>query len=244
MLNLKLTFSNIEYEKTFSALLPLLMEKINGMDGGSLPVRLLQKVGERSEKAVLGMMNRLSGERKNDVVMFVFRNYKERFLGMLKGFLQEKCGGSLSFEDAFIVAGENGQLCLYLKDVTIDYYEMAKLVERLYGAEDGRTAAAKGAGRLMNFLGADGLILHFLGKEKNMKFIIDMLERVLVACGIHVKVADCEVMRSSHPIPSDVIEQDANTRMPQALTEELTDAIAGYIVELIDGYGTALPEDA
>jgi len=248
MLNLSMEFTNIQYEKTLSALMPMLLDRLNNMDTDSLILRLMQKIGAKSEQSILTIMSQLSVRSKSEVLAFVFRSNKAKLLDGVRAYLESNVGKTFGLSNAYMDVSENGRIRLYLEDVKMDYYELSRLLSSGTGGNPAaqptggvlRNAlgiATRSAGLLMNLgggLGGDAMIVSLLNRGENMRYVTGAMENMLHTYGIYADVTDCTAMNAAHPIPAEVIERDAIIKMSQPLLEELTDVIAYYMLDLID----------
>lgn len=248
MLNLSMEFTNIQYEKTFSAVMPVLLERLNFIPTDSLILRLIQKIGAKSEQSILAIMSQLSVTSKSEVLAFAFRSNKTKLLDSVRAYLESNMGKIFGLSNAYMDVSECGQIRLYLEDVKMDYYELSRLLASGNGGNPAvqpkggvfRRAlgvATRSAGALMNLgdgLGGDAMVVGLLNKGDNMRIVTSAMEDMLRSVGIYADVTDCTAMNAAHPIPAEVIERDAIIKMPQPLLEELTDVIAHYVLDLID----------
>ena len=254
MPNMKLAFSDIDYAKTLSALFPRLLSALEQSTSDNFAVRLLQKIGHKSERAVLDILSRLPNEQKNDIVIAAFRMERARIIKELSDALhQNEYGRHISFEDAFLMPAPNGQIECWLENVSIDYQALARRItpaasalEALPPLNDAlpssfrRTAlraagyAARATGALMNLGIGDAALSHFLKREDVADTLNKTLEAMLAKNGIFAKVRGCEFFKGEHAVPQEVISLNQSASVPAELIDTLLDVLSSYLIELID----------
>ena len=67
MLSANIKITNIDYEKTFEQVFPLLREKISSLNSKNLIIRLFQKRDDAALSVLLDIMNRLTEDSKTEM---------------------------------------------------------------------------------------------------------------------------------------------------------------------------------
>ena len=227
MLHLQITIANIRYEQTLSALFPALMEQIGRREDDSLAVQLLQKVGSRSEKAVLNIIGRLDEPIKNQLLLYALQSSRQKLAQRLRDHLHQADAG-LDFEDVSVGLDGGGQLFCCFHQVSVDYQKVAALLPDAMPKGLGFAAAATGF--LMNLGVGDSAVYAIFKNESARRAVAAALEQMLVRNGIAADVAGCEVLRDAPVMPTE------DAALSPAVLNALADAIAGYVIELIDHY--------
>jgi len=233
MLHLKLSIANIQYEQTLSALFPVLMDQLKRADSSSLPVQLLQKVGGRSEKAVISIMNRLDLQMKNQLLLHLFSSNKPQLMNGLKDFLQSS-GYGIDFSDVSLSLSAEGQFFCCFHQVSVDYQALSTLIPEITQSRKGLGFAAAATGFLLNLGVGDSALIALFKNDAARRTVAQALEQMLSRNGIVMEVADCEVLKAGANLPAQTAEE--NPVLPPAVLDALVDAIAGYVIDLIDHY--------
>ena len=68
MFDIRITIGTIGYEQTITALFPAVLEKCRGIQDPNLLLRLLLELGEDALPVLLGVMERLQGKAKQELL--------------------------------------------------------------------------------------------------------------------------------------------------------------------------------
>ena len=259
MLNAEVRIQSIDYERTFEALFPMLMEMVNGMDGESMPIRLLQKLGETSQNVVTGILRKLSPRHQDQILCQLVSAYQVELCRHMNALLAAKGLG-----EGIVVQRLQAQACedemlLTLQNVDVQYAELLKIeqiqqaigkaaessaVGQMYqmfsGSRDGAMSRMisdkvsflsrqKGTGTVMNFFRGDIEKKALHFLEK--KFLPEELGR-MVSDFLAEKGIYAEVSAIELTASGGTcVEEGAERLLSKELEFAMVDAVAAYLKE-------------
>lgn len=257
MINVSIVVSEIDYEKSFANLFPIAIKKCNEIEKPNRVIRFLQKMGNASMAAALGVMNRMTERGKGDLLCSLVNLYRGEIQATLKTFLdQNEFGKNVEFGDIFLEQDAAGRLALYGYDIKVNYSGLADnamVQDKIKGitgnivgglgskigwlkeaAADGVGFAAKAAAGL-----APGKIekigISILEKPENKKKLIAWISQILAERGVCLTLENCVFTQelNSATWSADILEKDRKV-FTEELEEELMDAVVKYLKVLLD----------
>ena len=119
MLNGTVKITNIDYETTIASLLSRISEKPD--KGESIPVRLLQKLGNDTESVLRALLNYIPDAKKGKLICELANDYEEKICSKLnEGLASRDLGQDTAIEKILFQESEEG-LTICLQNVRLDY---------------------------------------------------------------------------------------------------------------------------
>lgn len=119
MLNGTVKITNIDYETTIASLLSRISEKPD--KGESIPVRLLQKLGNDTESVLRALLNYIPDAKKGKLICELANHYEEKICSKLnEGLASRDLGQDTAIEKILFQESEEG-LTICLQNVRLDY---------------------------------------------------------------------------------------------------------------------------
>lgn len=256
MINVKIVVSEIDYEKSFANLFPIALKKCSEIEKPNMAVRFLQKMGNTSMTAALGVMNQMSEDGKGELLCALVNLYSGEIRTALKEYLSKnEFGQNVEFGGISLVQEPSGRLALYGYDIKVNYSGLAdndQVQDKIKGiagnlvsgiskiswlkdaAADGAGLAAKAAAGL-----APGKLekigISMLEKPENKKKLMAWTMQVLTEKGICITLEDCFFTQEPDSGTWSVDMQEKNSKVfPEKLEEEFVDAVVRYLKALLD----------
>lgn len=264
MLSVKITISEIGYEKSFANLFPMGMQKCRKMGNPNLAIRFLQKMGDASMTAALGILNLMNESSKGELLCGLVNLYCREILSALNGLLQkDKLGRNICIGDLYMLQDSEGRLSLIGSNIKVEYSGLMKnetvkqkigdyagnaIKKTIFGGNDTlRKVVEDTAGSVAEFaVGmapdmAEKKILDVMNKEENKNRLLHMAEQVLEERGLCVRLEDFAFAQEMFSgIQGKAVVEHAKERkfeLSPALEDELLDAVAGYLKMLLENSG-------
>ena len=147
MLNVDVTIRSIDYERTFEALFPLLMETVNNMDAENSMIRLLQRLGQTSRGVVTALLRRLFRYHQDELLCRLVNHYRVDICKQLNALIDaNEMRGCVSAGRLSVQHNRDGML-LKLGSVQVNYAELLK--DSRARQAIGASAENSGLGRLV-----------------------------------------------------------------------------------------------
>lgn len=250
MLTGTITIGKIDYEKSFRALFPILMEKLESMEDKNLAVRFLIKMGEESVTAVVGILNKMEG--KQEMFCQLINSYASEIVSKINEFLEkDEVGKHIQIAGLKLI--QNGSdMILKVERVDIDYKELVEspaIQEKINQAAGEKTrglgnifqkAAEKNAGRLasatVKVLSNDleKIGLNILQLEEVKRKILMTAEQGMEEKGIFLELVDFMLEESENSVEEiTALEQKEENFVLNDFEEKVLDAVTTYLKELI-----------
>ena len=119
MLNGTVKITNIDYETTIASLLSRISEKSD--KGESIPVRLLQKLGDDMESVLRALLNYIPDAEKGRLICELANRYEEKICSKVnEGLASRDLGENTAIEKILFQESEEG-LTICLQNVRLDY---------------------------------------------------------------------------------------------------------------------------
>lgn len=126
MLAVSIKISNIDYEKTFRQMFPMVKDKINSMESENKIIRLFQKLDDAALHILLGVMMRLPEETKNELLVQFTNTYSHKINEKLNEELVKNNLGKHLTVGCLSVIQEYDNLYLWINQVKADYKALVK----------------------------------------------------------------------------------------------------------------------
>lgn len=221
MLSVNIKVVDIEYERTFQQIFPLLKEKLGAAESKNLLIRLFQKLDDAALPVLLGIMKRLPESTKDELLAMCLNTYSGRICEMLNAELAKHpypYGKFLKIGCVSIVQ-ENEALYLWIGQVQVDYKGLVK-----------ETMTGKMGGIVSMFVGEklERLALELLFTEENKQKLIELAQDTLGEYGFYMGLADIRMMKDTEGY-EDSVEAEAHLELTEGMEEDILDALAGYL---------------
>lgn len=219
MLSASIKISNIDYEKTFRQVFPVVKDKIGSMESQNMIIRFFQKLDDAALPVLLGVMIRLPEETKNELLVQCMNAYSFKIKEKLNEELAQNAFGKYLTVGCVSVVRKNNNLHLWITQVKADYKALMK--EKLGGKLGGIVAFSP-----MEKLESMGikLLRTDAGKQKLMTLAKSTLEKY----GFVMELDDIQLMQDKEE-PVDVMEGEVRLELSDKIKTDIMDALAGYL---------------
>lgn len=210
---------NIDYEKTFRQIFPILKEKLDALESKNMIIRLFRKLDDEALPVLLGIMDSLSESTKNELLVLCLNTYSVKLSEMLnKELTKHPYGKHLNLGK---VSGIHEKEALYLRveQIEVDYKGLVR--EKLSG-KLGVFASAFVGEKL------EKMALELLWTEDSKQKLIKLAESALDEHGFVMELKDIQIIQDIQEF-KDVIEVDGQLKMTDEMEEDILDALAGYL---------------
>lgn len=256
MINVSIIVSEIDYEKSFANLFPVAIKKCNEIEKPNMAVRFLQKMGDTSMVAALGVMNQMTERGKGALLCGLVNLYKEEIQAALQAYLeQNEFGENVKFGDIFLKQDAASCLALYGYDIQVNYSGLVgnamvqdKIrnitgnvisgISKIGWLKEAAAGSAGFAAKAAAGLAPDKIEkigISILEKSENKKKLMTWTAQILSEKGICLALADCIFTQESIFEEQSIVVQEKNKKFfPEELEEELMDAVVKYLKALLD----------
>lgn len=252
MLTARIKIAKIDYNSTFHNFFPKIMEMLSENKKGSLGVKLLLKLGETSETAVIGILDRLDEIKKQEIICGVVARFSADIVRKLNEKLSEHEIGQCITVGSILAQRKSDGLWLTAENISVNYNRLAsnqtvkdKINQTVSSAAEKKAGLLGGAAKAIVGNNADKLVrtvaviapnkaestvLKYLNDEKNKQFILSAAEKALVEKGVIAEIADINISSAE-----DIIESVSDNNIVISDREnDIIDAVAAYLKELIE----------
>lgn len=233
MLSANIKITNIDYEKTFEQVFPLLREKISSMDSKNLIIRLFQKLDDAALPVMLGIMNRLPEDSKTEMMVLCLNTYSVKIKEKLNEELAKHSIGKYMRVGCVSIVQQDNALYLWIGQIQMDYKGLVK--EKLSGKLGG--IAAFLAGEKL-----EKMALELLWTEESKQKLLEAARNVIEKYGFAIELADVQLMQDKTEIV-DAIETAVHLHLTEKMETDILDALAGYLKESVMGQSPVLSEE-
>lgn len=221
MLSVNIKIVNIEYEKTFQQIFPVLKEKLGSIESENMIIRLFQKLDDSALPVLLGIMNRLPESTKNELLAICLNTYSGKLCEKLNEELFKHPYGKFLKTGRISITQEREALYLWIGQVQVDYKGIVK--EKMTGKLGGIASVFAGE-RL------EKLALEFLWTEESKKKLIELAQTTVEKYGFAMGLADIQMMQDREEYV-DFIEAEEHLKLTDRMETDILDALAGYLKE-------------
>lgn len=263
MINARIMIREIDYEKSFANLFPVVLEKCRKLESPNLAIRFLLKMGDASMEAALGILNRMNEKSKGELLCGLVNLYGRELQSALNAFLQkDELGRNIRIGDIYMARTPKGKLVLVGENIKIDYGNLLKndtvkqkigdfagkaIKKTVFGGSDTlRKVVEETAGSVAEFaVGvapdmAEKKALSVISQKENKSRLLDMAKQALEGKGLWVHLEDFNFGQEAlSGMQGEMIAKNAKERrfeLSPALEDELLDAVAGYLKFLTNTY--------
>lgn len=239
MLLARIKISNINYEKTFRAIFPLVKEKVAAMESKNMMIRLFQKLDDAALPVLLGVMCRLPEKTKNELLVHCINTYAIILRDKLNEELKNDTWGRLFLVGDMRLVCQDNDFFLGIDKIEVDYkslLEIDAVNEKLNGFFGKFAGVVKTGTKMAVTLAPDALEkkgLEILWKEENKQKLMAIAKRTLDMYGIVMSLDDIQLMQDKEET-TDAVGGEMHLNLTGKMEEDLLDALAGYLIRKID----------
>lgn len=234
MLSVSIKISNIDYEKTFQQIFPMVKEKIDSMESKNMIFRLFQKLDDAAQPVLLGVMYHLPEETKDRLLVHCLNAYAPKLCEKLNEELKSDAWGSHFSVGSLWITHQDNEFFLQISQIDADYkalLEMDAVNEKINGMLGKAAGFAKIGVRLAVTLAQDALEkkgLEVLWKEENKQKLMTIAKNTLDKYGFAMELNDIQIMQE---IAENVntIDGESHLVLTEKMENEILDALAGYL---------------
>ncbi len=219
MISVNIKVVNIEYEKTFQQVFPLLKEKLSMMQSKNLLIRLFQKLDDAALPVLLGIMERLPEGTKDELLAMCLNTYSGRICEMLNAELAKHPYGKFLKIGWVSIVQEREARYLRIGQIQVDYKGLVK--EKVTG-KMGQVASLLVGEKL------EKLALELLWTEESRQKLIELAQDALGKYGFAMGLADIQMMKDTEEY-GDFSEEEAHLKLTDGMETDILDALAGYL---------------
>ena len=245
MFDIRITIGTIGYEQTITALVPAVLEMCRGIQDPNLLLRLLLELGEDALPVLLGVMERLQGKAKQELLCQCMNAYQTVLTEKLNEYLRtDAWGKSFVIRNVYIEHTGKG-LELAGKGVSVDLRALAeseKAREKIYEA----AAVFAGSGSIGRILGScagsmlkqaakavpeetEKLGLKLLQREDVKNKLMALAQTALEKRGLDLELKSLSFLAACDTDGTQCSGEVSGVRITPELEEELIKALAGYL---------------
>ncbi len=219
MISVNIKVVDIEYERTFQQIFPILKEKLNAAESKNPLIRLFQKLDNAALPVLLGIMKRLPESTKDELLAMCLNTYSGRICEMLNtGLAKHPYGKFLKIGWVSIIQ-EREALYLWIGRIQVDYKGLVK--EKVTGRMGGIASMLVGEN-------LEKLALKLLWTEESKQKLIELAQDTLGKYGFDMGLADIQMMKDTEEC-EDSVETEAYLALTDEMEEDILDALAGYL---------------
>lgn len=250
MLNGIVKITNINYEAAIASLLSRISEKSD--KGDSLPVRLLQKLGDDTENVLRALLNYIPDAKKGKLICELANHYEEKICSKLnEGLASRDLGQDTAIEKILFQESEEG-LTICLQNVRLDYQALLgnEAVQKKMGDTVEQYVNQSSLGRIPGLAGflkekADAAAraavhlapemiekkaLELVNASGNKEKLSGLLENSLKKQGLMMDIAEIEVYKADACSEEAADESEEQSSI---LSEEMEELLLNAAAELL-----------
>ncbi len=219
MISVNIKVVDIEYERTFQQIFPILKEKLGAVESMNLIIRLFQKLDDAALPVLLGIMERLPEGTKDEILAMCLNTYSGRICEMLNAELAKHSYGKFLKIGQVSTVQEREALYLRIGKIQVDYKGLVK--EKVSG-KMGQVASMLVGEKL------EKLALELFWTEESRQKLVELAQDVLEKYGFAVGLADIQMMKDTEEY-GNFIEEEAHLTLTGKMETDILDALAGYL---------------
>lgn len=219
MLSASIKISNINYEKTLQNIFPMIREKIKSAESKNMIIRFFKKLDDAALPVLLGIMNHLPEDIKNELLVLCLDTYSSKIQEKLNEGLEKNSYGKYMNVGRVSIVQEGNFLYLWIGQVQVDYKGLVK--EKLTG-KFGSFASLFVGEKL------ESMALEILETDVSKKKLIELTEDVLDKYGLVMDLTDIQIIKDKKEI-GDFIEAETHLVLSEKMENAIMDALAGYL---------------
>ena len=219
MLSASIKISDINYEKTFQNIFPMIRENIKTTESDNLVLRFFKKLDDAALPVLLGIMNHLPEDIKNELLVLCLDTYSGKIQEKLNEGLETNSYGKYLNVGRVSIVQEGKFLYLWIGQVEVDYKGLVK--ERMAGM----------IGNFVSFFAGEKLeniALDILESEISKKKLMELAKDALDKYGIVMDLTDIQLIKYKEE-SGDYIEAEPHLVLSERMENAIMDALAGYL---------------
>ena len=237
MLNITISVSAVDYDKTLAALFPLLSGRLASSQSTSAVILLLRELGDAAVPVARELLRRLSAEMKAELTAAALSAAAPDIQAALNRLLAEK-GLSGAVTLGAVTAQPSGAgLRLRVESVAVDYLALLRspslstALERHLGAHAAMFGSIGRMAVMLSPAAVEKLLLELAMQPGNRQSLMAAGEKLLGRVGVFLTLADLQLERAA--------AQSAPTGAAQPFTltpgqeQALLRAVAGYLRDTV-----------
>ena len=219
ILSVNVRIDNIDYEKTFQQIFPILRKKFNEVESKNMIIRLFQKLDDAALPLLLSIMNCLSESTKNELLVLCLNTYSEKLLNKLNEELEEHPFGQYMHIGNVSIVQKRDTLYLWIGQIQVDCKELVK---------------AKISGKIGSLIYTNKklteLTLEFLQKDLSKQMLLKIAKTGLDKYGLIMELTDIQI-RQDILKPDDIVEVEKHLKLTDETEIDILNALAEYLRE-------------
>ncbi len=219
MISVNIKVVDIEYERTFQQIFPILKEKLGAVESMNLIIRLFQKLDDAALPVLLGIMGRLPEGTKDEILAMCLNTYSGRICEMLNAELAKHPYGKFLKIGQVSIVQEREAFYLRIGKIQVDYKGLVK--EKVSG-KMGQVASMLVGEKL------EKLALELFWTEESRQKLVELAQDVLEKYGFAMGFADIQMMKDTEEY-GNFIEEEAHLTLTGKMETDILDALAGYL---------------
>lgn len=219
MLSANIKISNMNYEKTFQQVFPVVKDKIGSMESKNMVIRLFQKLDDAALPVLLGVMTRLPEDTKNELLVQCLNVYSHKIREKLNEELVKNAFGKhLNIGCVSAVRG-NENLYLWIGQVKVNYKALVK--EKLGGKFGGMVGS-------LPIEKLEKMGIELLWTDENKQKLMKLAKSTLDKYGFVMELDDIQLVQEKEE-PVEAIEGETHLELSDKMETDILDALAGYL---------------
>ena len=218
MLSISIKIRNIDYEKTYRQVFPVIRDKIGSMESKNMLIRLFQKLDDAALPVLLGVMARLPEETKNELLVQCLNAYSIKIKDKLNEELVKNAFGKYLTIGYVSAVRANDDLYLWIGQVKVDY---KALVKEKFG-KFGVIAAVFPVEKL------EKMGKEFLWTDESKQKLMALAKSALEKHGFVMELDDIQIEQDLETLV-DAVEGEAHLELSDRVETDILDALAGYL---------------
>ena len=219
MLSISIKIRNIDYEKTYRQVFPVVKDKIGSMESKNMVIQLFQKLDDAALPVLLGVMTRLSEETKSELLVQCLNSYSFKIKEKLNEELLKNDTGKYLTVGRVSAVQDNNNLYLWIGQVKVNYKALVK--EKLRG-KFGEIAASFPIEKL------EKMGMELLWADKSKQKLMALAKSTLDKYGFAMELDDIQLMQDKEE-PVEAVEGEVHLELSDKVETDIVDALAGYL---------------
>lgn len=221
MLSISIKIRNIDYEKTYRQVFPMIRDKVGSMESPKMLIRLFQKLDDAALPVLLGVMARLPEETKNELLVQCLNAYSYKIKDKLNEELLKNAFGKHMTIGCVSAVRANDDLYLWIGQVKADYKALVKEKSGKFGV----IAAVFPVEKLEKM--GKAILWTDEGKQKLMALAKSALEKH----GFALELEDIQIEQDKGTL-IDAVEGETHLELSDRVETDILDALAGYLKDM------------
>lgn len=219
MLSISIEISNIDYEKTFRQVFPVVKDKIGSMESKNLVIRLFQKLDDAALPVLLGVMMRLPEDTKNELLVQCLNAHSCKIKEKLNEELVKSAYGKHLTVGCVSAVCRNDNVYLWIGQAKVNY---KTLVKEKVGGKLGGIVASLPIEKL------EKMGIELLWTDENKLKLMKLAKSTLDKYGFAMELDDIQLVQEKEE-PVDAVEGEIHLELSDKMETDILDALAGYL---------------